>query len=26
AIEEIVAREEPINPKVVPARQHKEAV
>ena len=26
AIEEIVAREEPIKPKVVPAEQHKEAV
>ena len=26
AIEEIVAREEPIKPKVIPARQHKEAV
>ena len=26
AIEEIVAREEPIKPKVVPAAQHKEAV
>ena len=26
AIEEIVAREDPIKPKIIPARQHKEAV